>query len=103
MIVKFITMIKALLIASDDCKSCREWKPTLYKLAKEFNIEVEEAEDSDDEAVKRSVGGLPYTLFYEDDDYSNDIPAIGELLGNYEEEYAREQIRGFISKRKTCK
>lgn len=92
-------MIKALLIYSDGCKSCREWKPTFEKLMEQYNIEYDMAED----AEGLQINGLPLTIFYDDEiaPDETDIKPMDELLGNYTEEYARERIEKLISK--ACK
>lgn len=91
-------MIKALLIASDDCKSCLQWKPVFEMLMEEYNIEYEIADATDVKDIH--VEGLPLTIFYDDNGHDEEITPVDELLGNYTEEYARERIEGLLT---TCK
>lgn len=89
--------MKVILFSNDGCGSCKRWKPTFEKLMKQYKLEYEVVDMYRPESKvmkdKYGVGGIPDTIFTDDDGNM-----IGHVLGNMIEELAVKEIEHYIGK-----
>lgn len=77
--------MKAILLSSDKCGSCKLYKPVFQDIMMDFDIEYKIIDD--DEVKNYNIGGLPTTIFTDDD--GNEL---GRIMGNVSSDELIKQI-----------
>lgn len=89
---------KIVEFTADWCTACERYKELLPRLCKEFDVQLEISNISEDShlSFKHEVGGLPTLLFMDDDDYE-----VGRIEGAYSETRLREKMLGIMGEDNT--